>query len=106
MDVDGGVELGAALVQVNDGLDGQRAGTFGSVKGEVPALAAGRLTLEPERAAEEDAQRAVRAQLGERALLHVIRNGEKNKQTSDPGNKYERNCLSHSLRFCPGRCRS
>lgn len=59
MDVDGGVELGAALVQVNDGLDGQWAGTFGSVKGEVPALAAGRLTLEPERAAEEDAQGAV-----------------------------------------------
>lgn len=59
MDVDGGVELGAALVQVNNGLDRQWAGTLGSVKGEVPALAAGRLTLEPERAAEEDAQGAV-----------------------------------------------
>lgn len=79
MDVDGGVELGAALVQVNDGLDGQRAGTLGSVKGEVPALAAGRLTLEPERSAEEDAQGAVRAQLSERTLLHMRINVKINK---------------------------
>lgn len=79
MDVDGGVELGAALVQVNDGLDGKWAGTLGSVEGKVPALAAGRLTLEPERAAEEDTQGAVRSQLSERALLHARRICDKNK---------------------------
>ncbi len=69
MYVNGGVEFRAALVQVNDGLYGQRSSAFGPIKGEVPALTAGRLTLEPERTAEEHTQSAVRSLLGERALL-------------------------------------
>lgn len=69
MDVDGGVELRTALVQVDDGLYGQGSGALGSVEGEVPPLAAGVLTLEPEGAAEEDPEGAVGAQLGEGAVL-------------------------------------
>lgn len=52
MYVDGRVELRASLVQVDDGLYGQRPGAFGPIEGEVPALAVGRLALEPQRAAE------------------------------------------------------
>lgn len=59
MDVDGGVELWAALVQVDDGLYGQRPRALCSVEGEVPPLAAGVLTLESEGAAEEDSEGAV-----------------------------------------------
>ncbi len=59
MYVNGGVEFRAALVQVNDGLYGQWSSAFGPIKGEVPALTAGCLTLEPERTAEEHTQSAV-----------------------------------------------
>lgn len=59
MDVDGGVELRAALVQVDDGLHRQRPGALRSIKGEVPPLAAGGFTLESEGAAEEDLQGTV-----------------------------------------------
>lgn len=61
MYVNGGVELWAALVQVNDGLNGQRSGAFGPIEGEVPSLAAGRLALEPQRTAEDHPQGAVGA---------------------------------------------
>jgi len=74
VDVDGGVELGAALVQVDDGLHGEGPRALGSVEGEVPPLAARRLTLEAEGAAEEDSQGAVRPQLGERAVLTPAQN--------------------------------
>lgn len=77
MDVDGGVEFGTSLVQVDDGLYGQRPRALCSVEGEVPPLAAGVLTFEPEGAAEEHPEGAVRAQLGERAVLqhsaHTLR---------------------------------
>lgn len=69
MDVDGGVEFRASLVQVDDGLYGQRSCALGSVEGEVPPLAAGVLALESEGAAEENPEGAVRAELGERAVL-------------------------------------
>lgn len=69
MDVDGGVEFRTSLVQVDDGLYGQGSGALGSVEGEVPPLAAGVLALESEGAAEEDPEGAVRAELGEGAVL-------------------------------------
>lgn len=69
MDVDGGVELGTSLVQVDDGLYGQGSGALCSIEGEVPPLTAGVLTFESEGAAEEDPEGAVRAELGECAVL-------------------------------------
>ncbi len=59
MYVNGGVEFRAALVQVNYGLYWQRSRALSPIKGEVPALTAGRLTLEPERTTEEHTQSAV-----------------------------------------------
>ena len=59
MYVDGGVELRAALVQVDDGLYGQWSCTLGSVEGEVPSLTAGVLALESEGTAEQHSQSAV-----------------------------------------------
>lgn len=71
MDVDGGVELWAALVQVDDGLYRQRSGAFGPIKSEVPALTASVLTLEPQRAAEQHTQSTVCILLSERALCDL-----------------------------------
>ena len=59
MDVNGRVELWAALIQVDDGFDGQRACTLCTIKGEVPSLAASGLTLESEGTAEENSQGTV-----------------------------------------------
>lgn len=59
MYVDGGVELRAALVEVDDELDGKRSCTLSSIEGEVPTLAAGCLTLQPQGAAEEHTQGTV-----------------------------------------------
>lgn len=73
MDVDGGVELRTALVQVDDGLYGQGSRALCSVEGEVPPLAAGVLAFESEGAAEEHPEGAVRAELGERAVLQTRR---------------------------------
>lgn len=62
------------MVQVDDGLYGQGSRALCSVEGEVPPLAAGVLAFEPEGAAEENPEGAVRAQLGERAVLqHSVR---------------------------------
>lgn len=69
MYVNGRVQLWASLIQVYDGFDGQWASTLCPVEGEVPALAAGAPALEPQRAAEEHAEGAVGAHLGERAFL-------------------------------------
>lgn len=69
MDVDGWVEFRTSLVQVDDGLDGQGSRALRSIEGEVPPLAAGVLTFESEGATEEDPEGAVRAELGERAVL-------------------------------------
>lgn len=112
MDVDGGVELGAPLVQVDDGLDGQRPCALGSVEGEVPPLAAGVLALEPQRAAEDDPEGAVRPQLGERAVL--VRAGRAASQLKH--RLWSTVCKmsrlpveprgEHSRPLCPGRCRS
>lgn len=57
------------MVQVDDGLDGQGSRALRSVEGEVPPLAAGVLTFESEGATEENPEGAVRAELGERAVL-------------------------------------
>lgn len=80
------------MVQVDDGLYGQRPRTLGPVEGEVPPLAACVLTLESEGTAEEDSEGAVRAQLGERTVLQhsteesmrMLRRGE----TLTPGDTY------------------
>lgn len=69
MDIDGGVEFRASLVQVDDGLYGQGSRALRSVEGEVPSLAAGVLAFESEGATEENPEGAVRAELGERAVL-------------------------------------
>lgn len=70
MNIDGGVQLRTALVQVDDGLDGERPSALGSIEGEVPSLTARVLTLESERTSEQDPERAVCAQLGECAVCH------------------------------------
>lgn len=82
MYVNSGVQLWASLIQVYDGFDGQWPGTLCPVEGEVPALAAGAPALETQRAAEEHAESAVGAHLGERTLLA----GDKSAvmQTSGP----------------------
>lgn len=67
--VNGWVELWAALIQVDDRLNWEGSCTLSPVKGEVPALAACHLTLEPEGATEQDTQGTVRTQLGECAVL-------------------------------------
>lgn len=70
MNVDGGVQLGTALIQVDNGLYGERPSALSSVEGEVPSLTARILTLEPERTSEQDPERAVSAQLGECAVCY------------------------------------
>lgn len=69
MYIDGRIQLWAPLVEVYDGLNGQWPSTLCPVEGEVPALAAGAPALEAKGAAEEHAESAVRAHLGERAFL-------------------------------------
>lgn len=56
MDVDGGVELWASLVQVDDGLHWQRSCALRSIEGEIPPLTARLLTLESQGAGEQHSE--------------------------------------------------
>ncbi|TRZ03541.1 hypothetical protein DNTS_013511 [Danionella cerebrum] len=62
-------ELWTPLVQVQNGLYGQWSTAFSPIEGEVPALAAGFLTLEPQGASEEYTQSTGGLMLSERTLL-------------------------------------